>query len=94
MLYQQYHSQGLEIIAVSMPYDIPSHVVALNQRLVIPYYLVLDLQGKINSAFGGVTLTPTSFLISPKGKITWRQTGRFSIEDMKKRIEVLLAAKN
>jgi peroxiredoxin len=89
-LYQHFHAQGLEIIAVSMPYDIPSHVVALKQRLAIPYPLVLDLQGKINAAFGGVALTPTSFLISPDGKIAWRQTGRFSVEELHKRITTLL----
>ncbi len=89
-LYQQYHPQGLEIIAVSMPYDIPSHVVALKQRLSIPYPLALDLQGQINSAFGGVALTPTSFVISADGQIVWRHTGRFSIKDITEKIEKLL----
>ena len=89
-LYRQYHAQGLEIIAVSMPYDIPSHVVALKQRLKIPYYLVLDLQGRINSAFGGIALTPTSLLISPEGKIIWHHTGRFSVAEMTRRIGKLL----
>ncbi len=90
-LYRQYHSQDLEIIAVSMPYDIPSHVVALKKRLSIPYPLVLDLQGQINSAFGGVALTPTSFVISADGRIVWRHTGRFSLKEMKEKIEGLLA---
>ncbi len=93
-LYRQYHPQGLEIVAVSMPYDIPSHVVALKQHSAIPYYLVLDLQGQINSAFGGVALTPTSFLVSPEGEIVWRQTGRFAVEAMKTRIEALLFTPN
>jgi len=89
-LYNLYHSQGLEIIAVSMPYDIPSHVVALKQRLSIPYFMALDIEGRINAAFGGVALTPTSFLISPDGNIIWRKTGRFSIEKMQERINKIL----
>ncbi len=88
-LYREYHQQGLEIIAVNMPYDIPSHVVALKQQMAIPYPLVLDLHGKINKGFGGVAFTPTSFLIAPNGTIVWQKTGRFDVNVMRKKIAEL-----
>ncbi|WP_198242935.1 peroxiredoxin family protein [methane-oxidizing endosymbiont of Gigantopelta aegis] len=91
-LYREYHQQGLEIIAISMPYDIPSHVVALKRQMAIPYPLSLDLHGEINKAFGGVALTPTSFLIAPYGTIIWRKTGRFDIDIMREKITGLLNA--
>lgn len=90
-LHKRYHSRGLEIIGVSMYYDIPSHVVTISRELAIPYPLALDLKGEISQAFGRVQLTPTSVIISPQGTITFRKTGLFDAEALEKRIVKLLA---
>jgi peroxiredoxin len=86
-LYQQFHQQGLEIIAVTMAYNPPNLVVEMAKAKQIPYHVVLDLRSDIAKAFGDVTLIPQTFLISPDGKIALTQLGLFDIEAMKKRIE-------
>ncbi len=89
-LYQQYHGQGLEIIAVAMYYDPPNHVVNMSEAKQLPYPIALDLMGEHAKAFGGVQLTPTTFLINPEGYIALQKIGAFDITDMKQRIETLL----
>lgn len=89
-LYRQYHDQGLEIIAVAMYYDPPSHVVAMAKEQAIPYDIALDIEAGHAKAFGDVRLTPTTFLIIPNGSIALQKIGAFDSTDMKARIETLL----
>lgn len=89
-LYQQFHPQGLEIIAIAMYYDPPSHVVAMTKAKQLPYHVTLDLKAKHAKAFGQVQLTPNTFLISPAGYIVHQITGEFDMNDIKHRIEQLL----
>ena len=89
-LYQQFHPKGLEIIAVAMYYDPPSHVVAMTKAKQLPYHVALDLKAEHANAFGQVQLTPTTLLISPAGYIVKKNTGEFDINDMKHRIKKLL----
>ncbi|MCK5121992.1 MAG: TlpA family protein disulfide reductase, partial [Methylococcales bacterium] len=51
-LYQQFHPKGLEIIAVAMYYDPPSHVVAMTKAKQLPYHVALDLKAEHANAFG------------------------------------------
>ena len=89
-LYRQYHDQGLEIIAVAMYYDPPSHVVSMAKEQALPYDVALDIQAEHAQAFGDVRLTPTTFLITPDGSIALQKIGVFDLTDMKTRIETLL----
>jgi len=89
-LYQDYHQKGLEIIAIAMQYDRPNYVVNASKSYQIPYHIVLDLDGKLATAFGDVSLTPSTFLVNPKGGIAFQVTGAFDLEAMQKRIEVML----
>lgn len=89
-LYQQFHPKGLEIIAITLYYDIPSHVVEMSKRFPIPYDVTLDLKGDYAKAFGQVELTPTTFLISPTGEIVLEKTGLFDVANMKQEIQQLL----
>lgn len=89
-LYQQFHSQGLEIIAVAMYYDPPNHVVEMTKAKQIPYQVALDLKAELAYKFGQVILTPTTFLINPQGFITFKKVGQFALTDMKQRIQQLL----
>lgn len=86
-LYQQFHAQGLEIIAVAMTYNPPNLVVEMAKARQIPYYVTLDLKSDLAKAFGDVTLIPRTFLIAPDGKIVLNQLGLFDMEIIKKRIE-------
>lgn len=89
-LYEQYHSKGLEIIAVAMYYDPPNHVVEMTKAKQLPYDVALDLSAQHAMAFGQVQFTPSTFLISSTGNIVLRKTGIFDLKKMKNQIENIL----
>ncbi len=92
-LYSRFHAQGLEIIAVSMNYDPPNHVIELSKQRTLPYLITLDVDAKIASAFGNVKVTPTTFLLNPKGKIAWQKLGLFELAELQPQIENFLKEK-
>ena len=73
-MYRDLSVRGLKMVAVAMPYDSPMRVVAMAKSL--PYPVALDPLGKIAKAFGDVQRVPTTFLVSPEGRIdkTTRRT--------------------
>lgn len=83
-LYKDWHPQGLEMIAVAMPYDPPFRVQEFVQRHAVPYPVALDVQGKVTSAFGGVPYVPTAFVIAPDGKTELSYTGRLDIAKVRR----------
>ncbi len=85
-LYQQYHDKGLEIIAVAIAYDPPNHVLDMAKALQLPYHVALDMQSENAHAFGDVSLTPTTFLITPDGSIALQKTGLFDLNEIKKQL--------
>jgi peroxiredoxin len=86
-LYQQFHQQGLEIIAVAMAYNPPNLVVNVAKTRQMPYHVALDLRSKLAKAFGDVNLIPRTFLISPNGQIVLDQLGMFDLKRIKKYVE-------
>ncbi|MGZ8142842.1 MAG: peroxiredoxin family protein [Methylosarcina sp.] len=74
-LHRQFHGKGLEIIAVSMYYDPPSHVVSMANAERLPYDVALDFTGEHARAFGKVELTPTTFVIDRDGIIVEHVVG-------------------
>ena len=89
-LYENYHSKGLEIIAVAMPYDPPNHVIALNQEKHIPYPIALDLDTEVVHAFDNVQVTPTTFLINPQGIIDLKIIGKIDFNALKTHIDTYI----
>jgi peroxiredoxin len=89
-LYRQFHERGLELIAVSMYYDPPSHVVGMTQAKRLPYDVALDLTGEQARVFGNVELTPTTFVIDPAGMIVERKTGTIDPDKITPFVERLL----
>lgn len=86
-LYNRFHPKGLEIIAVAMFYDLPSHVLAMTKAKQLPYTVALDLKAEHAIAFGRVQLTPSTFLISPLGDIVMQKTGVIDITEMNQQLE-------
>jgi len=89
-LYQNYHAQGLKMMAVAMFYDRPNYVLEAQKKYQIPYNIALDLQRKIAIAFGDIQFTPTTLLIDTSGKIVYQITGLFDLKIMQTRIKSLL----
>jgi peroxiredoxin len=85
--YRTYAPRGFEVIAVAMPYDRPDWVVDYARREELPFTVVLDFEGTINRAFGGVEATPTCFLIDKQGKILQRIVGEPDFARLRAMIE-------
>jgi peroxiredoxin len=79
--YNKYKNQNFELIAVSMFYDPPSHVLSFSKNNNLPFPVVLDIEKKIAAQFNNVTLTPTSFLIDHKGKIINQIIGEINFDE-------------
>lgn len=89
-LYQEFHPRGLEMIAIAVAGDVPSHVVALTETYALPYPVALDPQDRHAQAFGGVAVTPTTFVIAPAGTIEQRIIGPVAFEVLRRRIATWL----
>lgn len=90
-LYNELAPRGLEIIGVAMSYDRPDHVLEMQKRKNIPYPIVYDAVNEASRAFGGVRLTPTSFLINPRGQIVTHKIGEMDMKLLHARIMTMLS---
>ncbi len=84
-LYQQYHAD-LAMLGIAMPHDQLSHIQALRQQRQIPYALTWDKEGRLTQAFDHVRVTPTHFLINPKGEIVMRKIGELDLDYLKHKL--------
>jgi peroxiredoxin len=89
-LYNTYSRQGLEILGIVIYYNDPLEAEKMVKHREIPYRILLDQNKKATYAFGNVHLTPTTFLISPQGKIVYRQTGKTDFKLIQKTIKSYL----
>lgn len=65
--YRTYKDKGFEIVAVSMPYDPPQQVVNYTKAKQLPFPVMHDGNSEMVNAFGGVNLTPTTFIYDKQG---------------------------
>lgn len=91
-LYQDYHAKGLEIIAIAMYHDVPSHVVEMTRLKQIPYTVSLDIDASHEKAFGRILATPTTFLITPAGFIDKEIIGQFKATHVRTWLDGVLQA--
>lgn len=89
-LYDELGKEELEIVAIAMSYDPPNRVVALSKKENIPYPVALDIDGSAAKAFGGIQVTPTSFLIDSNGKVVQQKFGELDINELRKKVKTLL----
>lgn len=87
-LYREAAPQGLVMVAVAMPYDPPSEVLAMVADRELPYDVAVDVQGRVLRAFGRVPGTPTHFLMNGAGDIVLHHVGPL---DTRRVLEVVTA---
>ncbi|MEN8171096.1 MAG: TlpA disulfide reductase family protein [Pseudomonadota bacterium] len=92
-LYKELAPRGLEIIAIAMDYDPEDQVRTMVSQKQLPYPVAIDKDGSAALAFGGVSLTPSSFLIDPKGRIVQYKLGEMDMKALHNRIIAMLTAK-
>ena len=92
-LYRQFRPQGFELVAVAMSYDPPAQVYDFSRRKKLPYRVALDMDDTAAQAFGGVRLTPTTFVIARDGRVVYQKIGAFEPPGMKALIEKLISEK-
>jgi len=88
-LQRRFGNRNLALIAVAMRYDPPNRVLDYAEGAALPFVVSLDPMGKIEAAFGGVTGTPTTFVIDKRGQIVQRIVGALDFP----RLHTLLEAK-
>lgn len=79
----------VEMLSISMEYDPASQVDAFIKANPYPFNFIKDTDGALSKAFGGIMLTPTTFLIAPNGNIVYRKIGDSDFEFLYKRIDQL-----
>lgn len=89
-LNQKLQGTGFRTIAVALPHDEESAIKAMRQQKGMQYDLVYDKTGEWGQAFGGIKVTPTSFLVNPEGKITRMQLGSFDFDQLEQQIRSML----
>lgn len=88
--YRHYHDKGFEIIAVAMPYDVPSQVLNYAQKNALPFPVMMDGNNDIVSKFDDVRLTPTTFLIDGKGQIIRKVIGEIDFNVLRQTLDAQL----
>ncbi|UOG93375.1 MAG: TlpA family protein disulfide reductase [Candidatus Thiothrix sulfatifontis] len=89
-LNQKLQGTGFRTIAVALPHDKEASIQAMRQQKGMQYDLVYDKTGEWSRAFGGIKVTPTSFLVNPDGKITRMQLGNFDFDQLEQQIRSML----
>jgi len=89
-LYNELSGKGFEIIGVAMAYDPPNRVLELARVRSVPYAIALDIDSSVAHAFDGVTLTPTSVLIAPDGRIITHNVGALNMQELRAQIMDML----
>lgn len=89
--YNKFKDRGYDTLAVAMSYDPPSYVVNFAQTRQLPFKVAIDNTGAVARAWGGIQLTPTTFLVNKRGEIVKRFVGTPNFDELHQLIEKLLA---
>lgn len=84
-IYQEF-KDDIELIAVAMPYDLPSRVVNFKNKNELPFKVAIDPESKILGEFEQVKLTPTTIITDKNKVIKQIIIGEISYEDLKETI--------
>jgi peroxiredoxin len=81
--YKNYHAKGFEVIAVAMPYDPPAQVLNYVSQKALPFPVMHDGLEEITQAFGGINLTPTTYIFDKQGNRLQRIIGEIDFTNLK-----------
>ncbi|MGZ8270819.1 MAG: TlpA disulfide reductase family protein [Methylophilus sp.] len=81
--YKNYHAKGFEVIAVAMPYDPPAQVLNYVKQKALPFPVMHDGLEEITQAFGGINLTPTTYIFDKQGNRLQRIIGEIDFTNLK-----------
>jgi peroxiredoxin len=90
--YAKFKDQGLEFVAVAMKGDPPNYVLNFVETRQLPFKIALDLGGDLAKAYGDVSMTPTTFVISKDGKILKRYVGEPKFDELHALLQKALAS--
>lgn len=85
--YNQYKHKGFEVIAVAMPYDPPAQVLNYTQQKSLPFPVMHDGLNEMIQAFGGVNLTPTTFIYDKQGNRLQRIIGELNFAELRQLLD-------
>jgi len=85
--YNEYKQKGFEVIAVAMPYDPPAQVLNYTQQKSLPFPVMHDGLSEMVHAFGGVNLTPTTFLYDKQGNRVQRIIGELNFAELRQLLD-------
>lgn len=80
--YEDYKDKGFEVVAVAMPYDPPAQVANFTKMKALPFLVMHDGLSNITAAFGGVNLTPTTFIFDQQGNRIKKVIGEITYEQL------------
>ena len=83
------YKNDIELIAVAMPYDLPSRVINFKDKNQIPFKIALDSDGKILEKFNKVRLTPTTIITNKQQIIQNTIIGEINYQNLDKLIDSL-----
>ncbi len=90
--YHKFKDRGLAFVAVAMRDDPPNYVLNYTQTRQLPFTVVLDVEGKLATAFGDVKMTPTTFVIDKQGNIIKRYLGEPEFSTLHQLLEKALGS--
>jgi thiol-disulfide isomerase/thioredoxin len=76
----------IELIAVAMPYDLPSRVINFKNKNALPFKVAIDPDNRILSEFEQVKLTPTTIVADKNKTIYQTIIGEINYENLKETI--------
>jgi peroxiredoxin len=81
--YNNYKAKGFEVIAVAMPYDPPAQVFNYATQKALPFPVMHDGLEEITQAFGGINLTPTTYIFDKQGNRLQRIIGEIDFNSLR-----------
>lgn len=83
-IHQEFAAKGYHTIAVAMSYDRPDYIETFVRDRSIPFLVIHDKDKAWSSAWGDVTVTPTTFLVDREGRIIKRYVGEPNFPELRR----------